>query len=489
LTPADGGVFIAPVSGGPERRVGTVYADRLGIKARHLDWSPDGKSLVVDDKGGPQESVSLFLLSIASGERRRLTSAPGRSSSDLAPRFSPDGAQIAFIRSASANVRDIYVVPASGGDPRRVTSDARWVGDLDWTSDGRAIVFSSDRSGIPSLWKISSIASGRVAKPVQISPSGEDAAYLSVDKLRAGKRDAGKHGSRLAYSQPTVNSDIWKLDLSQTDRADGGWTKLMGSAWEMSAPEYSRDGKKVLYRIDAPGNRQFWISDSDGRNQVALKSLGSPHSVDWSPDSQSLTFDVHENGHFGVFVASVTGDPARRLTTAEADDEYPRWSPDGKYIYFSSNRSGHWQIWRVLAAGGPAAQVTWQGGYGGRVSPDGQTLYYSKHQSLAGVWSVPTAGGEEVLVLNDVKPEHWGLWTLAADGIYFVDNGAPGSLLSASLKFFKFSTRQVTTLATTPKPVMLTGSFNLSLSDSGHSLILPLMDQASSDIVLVDNFR
>jgi dipeptidyl aminopeptidase/acylaminoacyl peptidase len=178
------------------------------------------------------------------------------------------------------------------------------------------------------------------------------------------------------------------------------------------------------------------------------------------------------------------------LTSSDFDDEYPRWAPDGKSIYFSSNRTGHWQIWRVPASGGAPEQVTQEGGYAGRFSPDGQTLFYSKHQSLPGVWSVPLSGGAETLTMPDIRPERWGLWTVSSDGIYFVDDdGAPGLNRPEQLKFYSFVDRHPRLVVPLPNPIALAGFLTLTLSPDHRFLLLPLIDHDASDIVLVDYYR
>jgi Tol biopolymer transport system component/DNA-binding winged helix-turn-helix (wHTH) protein len=474
LTPGDGGVFIVPARGGTEKRLARAYSDRLGIKARHLDWSPDGKFLVVDDKGGPQESVSLFLISTATGERKRLTSVPARSPSDLAPRFSPDGAFVAFIRSSSATVRDIYVVPTNGGTPTRLTFDERWIGDLDWTPDGRQILFSSDRADEPGIWEVSAPPASP-SGPRRLLPSADKALYLSV----------ARHGSRLAYSQSIESINLWKLDLGTR-----AWTKLNLPVHDISAPDYSPNGNQILFRSDTPGRRRLEIAGADGSNPRALPVQGPVHSAGWSPDGSMLAVDIHRQGHYHIYTLPSGSSQPRQLTFADFDDEYPRWAPDGKSIYFSSNRTGYWQIWRVPVSGGTAEQVTQEGGYAGRFSPDGKTLFYSKHQSLPGVWSFPIGGGAEVLTMPDMRPERWGLWTVSPEGIYFIDDdGALGLNRPAQVKFYDFADHSSSSIVPLPNPIALSGFLTLTLSPDRKSLLLPLVDHSTSDIVLVDHYR
>ena len=98
------GIFVVSALGGAERKL--AEANASGI-----DWSPDGKFLVVSESP-PGEAYSLFRLAIDSGEKRRLTSAPAKSPfGDFYPVFSPDGRAVAFARSSKVAVYDIYLVP------------------------------------------------------------------------------------------------------------------------------------------------------------------------------------------------------------------------------------------------------------------------------------------------------------------------------------------------------------------------------------------
>ena len=76
------------------------------------------------------------------GDAKRLTTGVGV---ETDPRFSPDGSMIAFTGEYDGNV-DVFVMPASGGTPRRLTyhPDGDWV--IGWTPDGKRILFASTRA-------------------------------------------------------------------------------------------------------------------------------------------------------------------------------------------------------------------------------------------------------------------------------------------------------------------------------------------------------
>src|SRR5439155_25522169 len=94
------------------------------------------------------------------------------------PRWSPDGRQLAFDARPDGN-SDIFVVPAGGGQMRRLTErlgdDARPA----WSADGRSIYFSSDRGGRNEIWRMP--AEG--GEPVQITRHGGMAVLASRDGL------------------------------------------------------------------------------------------------------------------------------------------------------------------------------------------------------------------------------------------------------------------------------------------------------------------
>src|SRR5579864_8635123 len=146
-------IFVIPALGGTERRVYRGPASMGG----GLSWSPDGKVLAFPQGSDSDRTTSwLSFLSLADGSIRPLTTPPGGSMDSL-PSFSPDGSQVAFVRSLVAGVsNDVYVVSPSGGAAKRLTFDRLPImGVPAWTADGREIVFSSTRGGRDSLWRIS----------------------------------------------------------------------------------------------------------------------------------------------------------------------------------------------------------------------------------------------------------------------------------------------------------------------------------------------
>ncbi len=175
-------IYVVPALGGTPHQLYTGPIDRTFMGG--LSWSPNGKTLAFAQRDPDDVHAWITLLSLADYSTRRLTT-PSKQDHDFIPAFSPDGTILAFARGSSAGVaNDLFVVPATGGEPKRLTFDNRAIFGLSWTPDGRDLVFSSARGGIAILWQVS--ASGGTPRPFAnvsgagsptISPKGNQLAF------------------------------------------------------------------------------------------------------------------------------------------------------------------------------------------------------------------------------------------------------------------------------------------------------------------------
>jgi Tol biopolymer transport system component len=464
-------IFVVPALGGPERKLysGTSAFLSLYEYGNALSWSPDGKYLAFSGQRSPQEPNSIFLLSRESLETRQITSPPAGFLGDSTPAFSPDGKILAFVRGASSRDVEIYVVPVTGGDAKRLTFDSRSGRSLAWTADGHDIVFSLWFYGNLRLWRVS--ASG--GTPQQLATGGEGASTLAISR----------QGDRLAYSQESRDTDIWRVEISDSVGTRTP-TRLISSTRPDYGPQYSHDGKRIAFTSGRSGSNEIWVCDADGLNPVQLTSFSGPDvgSSRWSPDDRQIAFDSVATGNRDIFVISSEGGKPRRLTEESSDEVRPSWSVDGRWIYFGSNRTGDWQVWKAPAEGGKAVQVTQQGGREAFESSDGNFVYYTRGFGIQGIWKVPVAGGEEKRVLDEALQ---GFWALADKGIYFVNlNTTP----YPTIDFFNFATGRSRQVATIENELQLVAP-SLAVSPDGRWLLRAKVDNFESDIALIENFR
>jgi Tol biopolymer transport system component/DNA-binding winged helix-turn-helix (wHTH) protein len=458
-------IYLVSAIGGAERK---LFA---GAPAHPpLDWSPDGRTIAFTAKELDQETYSIYSISVESLETRKL-SEPPMDSQDWGPAFSPDGKQLAFVRMNS-DLGDIFMMPASGGAPRRLTFDhASIPTSPTWTRDGRSIVFSSTRNSVPTLWRIP-VSGG---SPTQVPQVGVVTTYPSVAPT----------GHRLAYQQILGSSSIWSTDLSRIGERDSA-QEIAASKGYNRAPDFSADGKKIAFDSDRSGTMEIWTCNKDGSDLTQLTHFGGaqfPGPPRWSPDGRRIVFDSALGEHNAVFVMNVDDGLPRPLTHEAADSLNPSWSRDGKSILFASVRSGEWQIWKIPSEGGAPVQMTKKGGHAAFESGDGRFIYYAKTTDRD-IWRLELASGQENPLRPGIHVEHWSGWALADNGIFFLGEEPSRHPV---VRFFDFSAARIRDVIALEKSVPWRSW--ISVSADGRFILYPQLDQEESNIMLLENFR
>ena len=439
-----------------------------------LDWFPDGVALAVSDQNSPEEPFQIIRLSLDTGERHQLTSAPPHSYGDSQPDVSPDGRTLAFTRSLAANSSDIYIVPATGGDPRRLTFDHKPITGLAWTEDGRSIVFSSERgatAGAGSLWRLLVRAATSRSAPEQVAGIGSRAILPAI----------ASQGRLLAYQEAFQDTNLWRAASS----GSGSPERVISSTREETLADYSPDGARIAFASNRSGNWEIWMADADGANSRQLTSYAGapPHSPRWSPKGRLLAFAHTSEGNADIYTMTPEGSMIRRLTWEPSREETPSWSRDGRWLYFSSNRSGTFEIWKlVIDQPAQVLQVTYGGGTHPLESADGKQLFYTKGgPANLEIWRRPVNGDEESRVLGPIHAAPPGAWVPDLDGIYYIEP-------AWRIAYYRFATGATTTIVPLPQDAVVANP-GLALSPDGRWLLYGQRDRFVSDIMLVENFR
>jgi len=372
------------------------------------------------------------------------------------------------------------------GDKSRRLMAPGFVTGLDWTADGREIVYSLMQETAFELWRMPIVGG-----PARLITASTD--FLSDPTV-------AHQGSRLAYAVASTNESLWRVDLSGSDPPKTGPPiPVMHSTQAEIDPMYSPDGRKVAFSSDRTGTWAIWVSDPDGRDPLQLTHgtglwVGSPR---WSPNGSLIAFDSVQEGKSEIYVVPAGGGDPRRITRHQADNVVPGWSRDGKWIYFASNRSGNVQIWKAPAATGeslatPALQVTQGGGFNAIESADGKYLYFAvlKGPGKSGLWRRPLAIGPEAReepVLESLQ--YWGIWALGPNGIFFLEHpdGLPNA--NADLKYMDLVSGRITRLLKVDKPMNWQTRVITVSPDGRHLIYEAYGDLRRSNIVLVEGFR
>ena len=474
------GLYLIPPLGGTERKLAETRVPFDLMLGTCLAWSPDSTWLAVCDWAEDSPGrLSVFLLSVDSGERRRLTRPPEDSGrGDVLPAFSPDGRMLAFSRyNSGGTAADLYLLDLDEdlnprGEPRRRTfmEQLTLAMPQSFASDGRDIVFSAGSVTNYSLWRVP--VSG-TASPERL-PFGEVGIGPSVSR----------QGNRLAYSVPNLNINIYRLNLPVADGVTGAAVKLIASSRYDAAPRYSPDGNRIAFVSLRSGASEIWTCAGDGSNPVQLTSLGAQTGYPrWAPDGRSIAFSSNAEGHSDVYVADAEGGAPRRLTSEPSYELAPSWSRNGEWIYFGSDRNGYPQNFKMPAGGGPAQVVT--AGHGPRMeSPDGRWFYFTRGANRS-VWRMPVEGGGEEteedaeLVLEST---HQGSYEVVEDGVYFVP---PSKGAAFSLQFLRFAAGAVEPIHEFERQATL----GMSVAPDGRSILFSQVEPMEADLMLVENFR
>jgi len=438
-------------------------------------FSPDGINLAYtagSPAGGP---AALFVKNLESGESRPVAEQPEHGVGDIAPAWSPDGSTVAFVRIDGAGLQDIYLVPASGGDARRLTHGLLQIRGIDWTRDGGSLIASAVSSAYYALWRID-IRDGSMTR---VPTRGEWVHYPSV------ARDA----DRLVYQDIWFDKNVWRVQRDE-DPALGLSTDalLTSTRWDCEA-SYSPDGDRVAFTSARSGSLEVWTAAADGSKPLQLTrfetlNVGNPR---WSPDGRSVAFHGSEDGLPDLWIADAAGGMSRRLTDGNHNHLLSSWSRDGEWLYYGSDQGGGWELWKLRVDDPTATEepVTSGGGISGFESADGTSIYYAR-PDRPGLWRLPLGSEDgpaegEPFLENLPRQGDWGNWGIADTGIALARRSEEGP----SILFYDFALGELQEITRVPNIAVP----SVAVSPDGLSFLYARVESRVSDVMLVDGFR
>lgn len=440
----------------------------------------------------------IYIANTKTGKSTRLTDHIGF---ETFPKFSPDGSQIAFSAQYNGS-RQVYVMNRDGSDLKQLTyyndvgvMPPRGGFDyrvLDWTPDGKHIVFRANRTpygqrvGRPYIVP----AAGGLEQPLAIpetgggmlSPDGKQYVYTPIDReFRTWKRTRGGRAQ-----------DVWVYDLENnkskqltTNRAtDQQPTWVNNNIYYVSDREYTlnlykhQDGKNPIKVTNHSDFDVLW--PSAGPNAIVYENGGYLYRFDdATQQSEKLSINVQGNrehtmaysknvsdfidsmdvSHDGkrvlftargeLFSVPVKNGPTRNLShTPKGREILATWSPNGRYIAYMSDETGEYEIYlKDRANNNQVKQLTSNGSiwrFEPVWSPDNKKLLFSDQNHT--LWWLDIKTGKQRKI-DTAKYNEDGLtsyiWSPNSEDIVFVKNNENRY---ASLWHYNLKDKRVTRL-------------------------------------------
>jgi len=263
--------------------------------------------------------------------------------------------------------------------------------------EGTRIYFVSDRTGHKEIWSMDYDGSNArqvtnykaLSQSPAVSPDGkliacntlaENAAKVSSWQIRVQSSD----GVRMRFKNPVAPTNItpeftpdgkrilfastlsgyaqiYSADLEGNDAQRITNTQAL----DVSPRVNPKNGKDVLFISDRSGTQQLWRMNIDGGDpEMLTDDEGQVANPSWRPDGQMIAFAWtrgYERGSFNIFIMDMAKRQPVQLTKDSGINENPWWGPDGLHLVFSSKRSGTYQIYSMLADGTNLKALTTQG--------------------------------------------------------------------------------------------------------------------------------
>ncbi|EDY19325.1 peptidase S41 [Chthoniobacter flavus Ellin428] len=366
--------------------VAAVHADEelapAQIDARMLQMPAVSKSEIAFVYGG-----NIWIAPKAGGTALRLSTPRGV---QQFPRFSPDGAKLAFTGNYDGNV-DIYVMPVGGGEPQRITHHGGSERLLGWYPDGQSLLYEShmmaftDRVG--QLFKVPAQGGLPEKLPVAygefgaISPDGHTLAFTPISTdFATWKRYRGgmapdiwlfdlekKTAENVTHNEANDSQPMWHGEtlyfISDRDEheRDNIWayntrTKETREVTHFTESDvhfpsvgpddlvFENDGR--LYVLDLGTEQMHEVKIKVATDRATLRPrvqnvAGYVRNAAISPTGKRALFEARGD----IFSVPAEHGIVRDITsTSGVAERNPAWSPDGRWIAYFSDKTGEYEL-------------------------------------------------------------------------------------------------------------------------------------------------
>jgi Tol biopolymer transport system component/DNA-binding SARP family transcriptional activator len=320
---AAGRIFVVPALGGAAREVvGSGWSPT---------WAPDGRRIAY------LAGDTILITNLDTGRATRL--AVVAEPAELA--WSPDGRWIAatsgndvwngLIHIGNIAPSRIVLVSTRDGELKEITDRMSMNVSPTWASDGRTLLFISNRSGARDIYMVRLNASGALnGEPIRIS-TGLDAHSLALSPT----------ADRIVYATYRGRVNIWSLPI-RTDKLVGldDAAGLTTGNQTIESISVSPDRRWVYFTSDRSGNSDIWRMPLAGGEPIQITTDPSDDfAPEQSPDGRWIAYYSLKDGTRDLWLRPVGSGEGTKLTNDPGEEHDPRWSPDGRKICYGQANS------------------------------------------------------------------------------------------------------------------------------------------------------
>jgi Tol biopolymer transport system component len=278
-----------------------VPIDGLPDDANHPVWSPDGTQIAFDMSSpgpSPEEggNLDVYVVDADGSDLTRLTTEDGW---DYQPVWSPDGSQIAFVRSRPSE--DIWVMDADGTNPARLTDGGSFDLSPSWSPDGTHLAFVSNRSRSPEIYTMDA--------------DGTNVTRLTHNAAYEGSVAWSPDGSQIAFAGDVDGPGVYLASIAGDQLSKVVAARQVGPLTLSWSPDGSAIAFVTQQSMDAP--QQLRVLDVSSGMSSTIVSGTDLCCPSWShpsaPSSSAVASDVPTES-----VPSRSPDPAVEATGQDA---------------------------------------------------------------------------------------------------------------------------------------------------------------------------
>jgi serine/threonine protein kinase/dipeptidyl aminopeptidase/acylaminoacyl peptidase len=390
-----------------------------------IAWSPDGKQMAFVRSTIARGSYALIVGDADGGHERALDvrHAPSNFNSltnpgnpSLSPDWSPDGKAIAVVGTAASAGKEVVTVDVSTGAEHAVSlasSDSPQ--GLAWLDRWSLVLSQGVEAGAPAqLWRLS-------------YPEG---------KLSRLSNDLSN------YASFSLTADRTHLVTARTEQRVGIWVGSGSAASGRDVVPAVPFGLPV-YHLSWAGDHLLYTTSSSGYSAIASVPTGRGASEEVATkatapaatsDGRTIVFASTETGAgAGLWKADADGRHLEQLVSGQVAPAVGLVvTPDDRYVLFRSSRSGVNSLWIISLDGGTPTPVTNEFSGAGDVSPNGRSIAFPSRdeqlRSFVVVCDLPGCGSRRTLSISNFAGANPVRWLRDGRAIAYRDVGNPSNL-------------------------------------------------------------